>query len=244
MKKILLFICLILTLTGCVRYDVDVNFPHVNSGTMIQHIKLGEQLTSFSKGEGNFLLRNIENQAKKLDGKIKRISKEELVVIIPFDNGKDLVSKFNQFFLPQNDQKSRKKLSEDNYNTLLDLKTKMSIEQKNLLLLERNTLNLNADLTPLGVIANDGTIIISSGDLIDLQIQFRFPFGAKLITNDYPKWEKLANNNYKISLEAGQINEIKAIFWLPNYVGLGTVLIGVFILSGYYLKYRKFPLIG
>lgn len=244
MKKILLFLCLMITLTGCVRYDVDVYFPHVNSGMMIQHIKLGEQLTSFSKGEGDILLKNIEIQAKKLQGKTKRISKEELVVTIPFDNGKDLVTKFNQFFVAPDTEKTRKKLAENDYNTLLDLNAKMSIEQKNLLLLERNILNFNADLTPLGVIANDGTIIISSGDLIDLQIQFSFPFGAKLITNDYPKWEKLANNNYKISLEAGQINEIKAIFWLPNYVGLGTVLIGVFILLGYYLKYKKLPLIS
>ncbi|MGI0479474.1 DUF3153 domain-containing protein [Geminocystis sp. CENA526] len=243
MKKILLLLCLMITLTGCVRYDVNVYFPHVNSGMMIQHIKLGEQLTSFSKGEGDFLLKNIENQAKKLDGKTRRISKEELVVIIPFDNGKDLVTKFNQFFVAPDTDKTRKKLGESDYNTLLNLNANMSIEQKNLLLLERNTLNFNADLTPLGVIGNDGTIIISSGDLIDLKIQFSFPFGTKLITNDYPKWEKLPNNSYEISLEAGQINDIKAIFWLPNYVGLGTILIVAFILLGYYLKYKKLPLI-
>lgn len=243
MKKILLLLCLMITLTGCVRYDVDVNFPHVNGGTIIQHIKLGQQLTSFSKKEADFLLKNIETQAKKLDGKTKRISKEELVVTIPFDNGKDLVNKFNQFFLTSDIEKNPKRLTENDYNTLLDLNAQMSIEQKNLLLLERNTLNLNADLTPLGVINNDGTIIISSGDLIDLQIKFNFPFGAKIVTNNYPKWQELTNNNYQISLEAGQINEIKAIFWLPNYVGLGTTLIGIFIFLGYYLKYQKLPLI-
>ncbi|BAQ66419.1 DUF3153 domain-containing protein [Geminocystis sp. NIES-3709] len=244
MKKILLFLCLIITLTGCVRYDVDVSFPHANSGTMIQHIKLGEQLTSFSETEGNIWLKNIENQAKDLQGKIKRISKEELVVAIPFNNGQELAEKFNQFFVPSISEKSRKKLAQNDSISLLDLNAKMSIEQNNLLLFERNTLNFKADLTPLGVIANDGTIIISSGDLIDLQIQFDFPWGAKLITNDYPKWEKLPNNQYKIALEAGQINEVQAIFWLPNYVGFGTVSIVLFILLGYYLKYRKLPLIS
>lgn len=244
MKKILLLLCFLLTLTGCVRYDVGIDFSQVNSGTMIQHIKLGEQLTSFSEGEGEIWLRNIENQAKKLNGKTKRISKEELIVTIPFYNGQELVDKFNQFFQPQLSQKDQKRLAKNNSTGFLDLQAKMSIEQNNLLFLERNSLNFKADLTPLGVISNDGTIIISSGDLIDLQIQLKFPWGAKLVTNDYPKWEKTPDNQYSIHLEAGQINEVKAIFWLPNYIGLGTLSIVLFILLGYYLKYKKMPLIS
>jgi Protein of unknown function (DUF3153) len=244
MKKLLLFLCLIISLTGCVRYDVEVSFPQANSGTMIQHIKLGEQLTSFSNGEGNVWLNNIEDKAKKLQGKTKRLSREELVVTIPFNNGQELVSKFNQFFVPQLSKKSQKNLAKNNSSNLLELEAKMSIKQNNLVLLERNILNFNADLRPLGVISNDGTIIISSGDLIDLQIQFNFPWGAKLVTdNEFPKWEKTLDNQYNIKLEAGQINQITATFWLPNYVGLGTMAIASFILFGYYLKYQKLPLI-
>ncbi|WP_373480756.1 DUF3153 domain-containing protein [Geminocystis sp.] len=245
MKKLILFLCLIITLTGCVRYDVEVKFPQANSGTMIQHIKLGEELTSFSDGEGNAWLNNLQNKAIQLQGKTKRISREELVVTIPFHNGEELVDKFNQFFVPQLSKKSQKNLAKNNSSNLLELEAKMSIKQNNLLLLERNTLHFNADLSPLGVISNDGTIIISSGDLIDLRIQFNFPWGAKLINNnEFPKWEKTPNNQYSIQLEAGQINDLTAIFWLPNYVGLGTMAITLFILLGYFLKYKKLPLIN
>ncbi|MBL1210949.1 DUF3153 domain-containing protein [Geminocystis sp. GBBB08] len=245
MKKILLFLCLIITLTGCVRYDVGITFPQANSGTIIQHIKLGEQLTSFSDGEGNAWLNSIERQALKLQGKTKRLSKEELVVTIPFNNAQELVDKFNLFFVPQLSKKSQQNLAKNNSSNLLELEAKMSIKQNNLILLVRNTLNFYADLRPLGVIANDGTIIISSGDLIDLQIQFTFPWGAKLSQeNEFPKKEKITNNQYNLQLEAGQINAITAIFWLPNYVGLGTVAIALFILLGYYLKYKKLPLIS
>lgn len=244
MKKLLLLLCLIISLTGCVRYEVEVSFPQANNGTMIQHIKLGEQLTNFSEKEGNAWLNNIEHQTVKLGGKTKRLSKEELVVTIPFNNGQELVSKFNQFFVPQLSKKSQQNLAKNNSSNLLELEAKMSIKQNNLVLLERNTLHLNADLSPLGVISNDGTIIISSGDLIDLQIQFNFPWGAKLINkNEFPKWEKTTNNKYNIKLEAGQINDITAIFWLPNYVGLGTIAIALFTILGYYLKYQKLPLI-
>lgn len=244
MKKILLCLCLILCLTGCVRYDMGVSFPQANSGTMIQHIKLGEQLTSFSEIEGNAWLNSIEKRALKLDGKSKRISPEELVVIIPFNNGQELVNKFNQFFVPQVTQKSLKKSDKNGSINLLELEAQMSIKQNNLLVLERNTLKFNADLRPLGVISSEGNIIISSGDLINLQLQFNFPWGAKIITNQVPKWVKKDNNQYNIELEAGQINEITAIFWLPNYIGLGTIAIFLFIIGGFYFKYQKLPLIN
>lgn len=243
-KKIILYLCLIICISGCVRYDLGVKFSQANSGTIIQHIKLGEQLTSFSEVEGNAWLKSIEKRALKLDGKTKRISPEELIVTIPFSNGQELVDKFNQFFVTQIDSKPVKKLNKNKSVNLLELEAEMLIKQSNLLLLERNVLKFNADLRPLGVISNQGNIIISSGDLINLQLQFNFPWGAKIITNEPPKWEKNDRNQYNIELEAGQINQVTAIFWLPNYIGLGTMAIILFILGGFYLKYQKLPLVN
>jgi hypothetical protein len=242
-KKIIVYLCLIICLTGCVRYDLGVNFTQANSGTIIQHIKLGEQLTSFSEVEANNWLNSIEKRALKLQGKTKRISPEELVVTIPFANGQELTNKFNQFFIPQIDHKSVKKLNKSSVN-LLELEAQMSIKQSNLLLLERNVLKFNADLRPLGVISNQGNIIISSGDLINLQLQLNFPWGAKIITNESPKWAESEHNQYNIELEAGQINQVTAIFWLPNYIGLGTMVIILLMVGGFYLKYRKLPLVN
>ena len=46
------FVCLVLLvsllLSGCVQYDVGVNFSNQNHGELVQHIKLGQRLTSFS----------------------------------------------------------------------------------------------------------------------------------------------------------------------------------------------------
>lgn len=235
MKKVFIFLALFIGLTGCVRYDVGVTFPQANSGTIIQHIKLSEQLTNFSDSEGDSWLKTIASNAMKLQGKAKYFSPTELVVTIPFSNGSDLVDKFNQFF--SNEMVSN---SDDN---LLNLSAEMSIKQNNLLFLERNALNLTADLTPLGVISTEGNLIISSGDLVDIQIQFNFPWGAKLTTNQFPKWERLEDNSYNIRLKAGQNNEVTAIFWLPNYIGVGTSAIALFIIFGYLLKYQKLPLV-
>ena len=48
-SRLLLFMLLAsLLLSGCVQYDVGVKFDNPNSGEIVQHIKLGERLTSFS----------------------------------------------------------------------------------------------------------------------------------------------------------------------------------------------------
>jgi hypothetical protein len=241
MKKLCyLFLCLLIFLTGCVRYEVGINFPQAHSGTIIQHIKLGQQLTSFSQVEGNAWLDSIERRAIQLQGKTKKISAEEIVVTIPFNNGRELVSKFNKFFQPSELKKNKNNSQLDD---LLELQAQMSIKQSNLLLLERNVLSLRTDLRSLGVISNQGNVIISPGDLIDIELQFKFPWGGKLVTEQLSPGEKIINNQLNVELQAGQINQIKTIFWLPNYVGLGTVAIALFILGGFYLKYKQLPLI-
>lgn len=242
MKKLWsLFLCLLICLTGCVRYDVGVNFSQANSGTIIQHIKLGEQLTSFSTTEATAWLNSIEKRAIQLRGKTKKISPEEIVVTIPFNNGQELVSKFNKFFNPSELQKKQKN---NQFTDLLELKAEMSIHQSNLLLLERNVLNVSADLRPLGVLSEQGNIIISPGDLIDLELKFNFPWWAKSVEGEFSPPVQLYSHQFIWKLQPGQVNQVKTIFWLPNYVGLGTLAIALFIMAGFYLKYKKLPLIN
>ncbi|MBF2056536.1 MAG: DUF3153 domain-containing protein [Cyanobacterium sp. T60_A2020_053] len=235
MKKIILLLCLLISLSGCVRYDVGINFNQAHNGAIIQHIKLGEQITSFSQAEGSAWLNGIQKQAIKLGGKSQRISKEELIVTIPFYNAEELAEKFNDFFLSELNTKVSKK----NTDNLLDLDTKLNIKQNNLLFVERQILDFSADLTPLGIISSEGDIIISSGDLINLQLQFNFPWGAKFTTNDYPTLTKDDHGQYNLSLKAGQINQVQVIFWLPNYIGLGTSALLLFIFLGFFLKYPQ-----
>ena len=240
MKKLLLLLSLIICLTGCVSYDVGIKFSQANQGSITQQIKLSEQLSNVSEKEWRAWLKSIEKKASALQGKSKYLSDDEILVTIPFNNGQDLVNKFNQFFLTK-EKNANYLVNNDNLN-LLDLSAKLSLNQNNALFIERNNLQLIADLTSLGVTSEAGNIIFSSGDLINLQVKLDFPLGAKIVTNEFAQWEKLDNNQYNVQLQAGQINEIQAIFWLPNYVGLGTLAIILFIIFGFYVKYRKLPL--
>jgi hypothetical protein len=243
MNKLLLsFALLLLTfLTGCVRYDVGVNFDNQQKGEIVQYVKIGEQFTSFNQSEAKKWLSSIENRAQALHGSIERTSPQEITVTIPFGNGKELAAKFNSFFNPESSTKF-KALPKGNLD-LVQLNSQMSLNQKNLLLFERDRLSLNVDLRALGVLSSQGKLIVSPGSLIDLKFQLRTPWGGRsLISSDALRAEKLGNLLIW-QLEPGQINHIEAVFWIPSYLGLGTVAIAALMIAGFYLKYKRLPLI-
>uniref|UniRef100_A0ACD5GX71 Uncharacterized protein n=1 Tax=Desertifilum tharense IPPAS B-1220 TaxID=1781255 RepID=A0ACD5GX71_9CYAN len=61
-----LYLCLVTLLSGCVRYEVGVNFESPTHGEMIQHIKLADRLTSFSRTTAEDWLKSIERRTRQL----------------------------------------------------------------------------------------------------------------------------------------------------------------------------------
>jgi hypothetical protein len=231
-----------LLLSGCVQYNVGVNFEGQHHGAIVQHIKLGEQLTSFSNEQAQEWLRSIERRAQKLQGKTQHLSDQEIVVTIPFSNGDELESKINQFFNPS----VQKKASPDT-DEALDLptfKSEFHLKQGNFLLLQRNRLSYDLDLRSLGVVSAKGNVIVSPNSLLDLTFTLNTPWGAQSInTAENAIRPDVRDNGHQLvwTLQPGQQNHIEAAFWLPSPLGLGTLLIVVFVLIGFYLKYQSFP---
>ena len=233
-------LCLLTLLTGCVDYDVGVNFDSPYDGTIVQHIQVGEPLTNLDRSEIKKWLNSLENRAYQLRGKVNRISSQEIAVTIPFTNGKELVEKFNQFFY--SNSSTAFSSSPTNSTDLGNLDSKMSLQQSNLLLVERNHIDLIVDLRALGAISHQGKIIVTPDSLIDLTFQLNAPWIARSL-----KGSNLLNpakdTPGKIiwQLQPGQINHIEAVVWLPSPLGIGTVVIIVLMIAGFYLKYGHFP---
>ena len=232
-----LVISLLILLSGCVHYDVSVDFLQQHRGEIVQHIRLAEQLTNLSQTEANEWLDSLEKRAKNLQGKAKRMSPQETIVTIPFGNGEELVRKFNKFFNPPS-SKLNYSLKE-NESDLVNLKAKMSLKQSNWLFLEQNLLDLEVDLRSLGVISSQGNIILSSGSLVDLEFILKAPWGLKNIVSNTSFYNK--KNQIVWELKPGQINIIEASFWVPSYLGVGTVVIILLMITGFYIKYRHLP---
>ena len=230
--------CLLTLLTGCVRYEVGINFDHQHSGQIVQHIKLEQQLTALGGSEATKWLNSIEQRAAQLQGKTKHIAPQEIVVSIPFGNAQELAKKFNQFF------KADEQASYQTTETLdlVKLNSEMSVEQNNWLIVERNLLHLNVDLRALGVLSKQGNIIVSPGSLIDLELALNTPWGARSTENNLLSTMVDKRQNQLVwHLQPGQINTLEVIFWAPNFLGLGAIGIILLIIAGFYLKYGYLP---
>jgi hypothetical protein len=229
-------------LSGCVQYDVGVNFQGAHKGQFVQHIKLEERLTNFSTSQVQDWLQSIERRAKQLDGKIKRLSNQEIVVTIPFSSGTELESKFNQFFNPVTQKGSPSKTAET--ADLPSFDSKVHLNQGNFIFWVRNHLSYDLDLRSLGVVSSQGNVIVSPGSLLNLQFSLETPGGARSIeTADNVIAPQVYDNGHQLvwTLQPGQLNHLEAVFWLPSPLGIGTLAIALFVLGGFYWKYKSFP---
>ena len=231
-----------LLLSGCVNYDVGVNFEGVHRGKFVQHIKLEERLTNFSSTQVQDWLKSIEHRAKQLNGNTKHLSNQEIVVTIPFNSGKELESKFNQFFNPvtQKDTASKDKEALD----LPKLDSKININQGNFIFWQRTQLSYDLDLRSLGVVSTNGNVVVSPGSLLNLQFSLETPWGVRSVEKTENAIAPEANHQGHTilwTLKPGQINHLEAVFWLPSPLGIGSLVIVLFVLAGYYWKYKAFP---
>ena len=229
-----------LLLSGCVQYDVGVNFASPHRGEIVQHIKLGERLTSFSGESATQWLSSIEQRSRQLEGKVKRISAEEITVRIPFNNGAELEEKFNEFFNPV----SQKNTAADTSEELPKIGSKLDLQQNNFLLLLRNRLSYDLDLRSLSLIANNSNVLVSPSSLFDLEFRLNTPWGSRSVekAENAITLENTQNRQQTVwRLQPGQLNHVEAVFWMPNPIGIGAVVIALFIAGGIFLRYNFMP---
>ncbi len=230
-----------LFLSGCIRYDVGVTVRGQNGGTISQHVKLGEQLTRFNPAEAARWLKTIEERGKKLKGKSKYLANDELLVTIPFSNGKDLVAKFNKFFNPTGQDIA----SSQESGTLdaVQLVSTMEIDQSNLILLERDRLSLAVDLRGLEVLSDRSPISLESGFPINIEFALSTPWGARYLVRTpdgiSPPVRRVGDRSIW-TLQPGKINHIEVVYWIPSYLGIGFIAIVLLTIAGIYVKEKYF----
>jgi hypothetical protein len=222
-----------LLLSSCVKYDLGVNFHHTNGGEIIQHIQLDKKLTSFSGDYIQEWWKNLENLAHRLGGSAQRISQSEITVQVPFTNSQELQTKFNSFFHAPGAKKS-------NYDVNLPgIISNLLVEEQNFVLISRHHLIYDVDLRSLAPIINKNNNLTNTNTIVNLDFGLQTAWGMKNISSTENKLlpEKTTKQNIW-QLQLGQLNHIEVVFWLPNFLGIGTLLIILFIWGGIYLKYQ------
>ncbi|XGV98825.1 MAG: DUF3153 domain-containing protein [Leptolyngbya sp. BL-A-14] len=233
-QAVWVMLLLSLLLSGCVRYDVGVRFDNPNRGEFTQHIRLEERLQQFSGATAQQWLKLIEQRSRELGGRIERLPDNDLLVTIPFTSSGDLQKKFNQFFSPlEKDGSAASALA------LPAITSRFTLATNNLLLLERNHLRYELDLRSLGVRSSGGSLLLSPTSLIDLEFRLQTPWGAKSLTSANATTTAGSQSGKTLvwQLVPGELNQLEVVFWLPNPLGIGTLVIGLLVLVGRFLKY-------
>jgi Protein of unknown function (DUF3153) len=229
----ILFCVIAIGLSGCVKYDTGVTFSSLNYGEIVEHIQLGEQLKSFDRQAVKTWIASIEQRTKQAEGKLERIGDREFKVIIPFNNVQELVSKIDRYFNPApvgTDDKAQ-------------FNAHMKINQGNFLVAVRNQLIYDIDLRSLSLKSSDSQTAVAAQNFVDLNFSLQSPWGVQSrdIPGNIVGVKVLNQNQVQWQLKPGELNHLDAIFWLPNPLGIGAILIILISCGGYYFKYRQLP---
>ncbi|MEI6443804.1 MAG: DUF3153 domain-containing protein [Nostocales cyanobacterium ELA583] len=230
-KPIVLMVILSsLLLSGCVKYDLGVNFNSTNNGELVQHIQLSEKITIFSSDYLSQWLKTLENRARTLAGSIERVSPVEIIVKIPFTSAKELQEKFTGFF--------NTRTSEDSDSSeISNITSTLIAEDTNFFLFSRNHLVYDLDLRSLAMLTTK-----DDSSVVNLDFSLQTPWGIKNIENNENAIQPEKHDNQLIwTIKPGTINHIEVVFWLPNFLGIGTLLIIGFVWLGLYLRYTLLP---
>jgi hypothetical protein len=237
LRAIWLMLLVSLYLSGCVEYDVGIHFAHQAQGEIVQHVHIGEQLTSFSDTVAQDWLQSIKQRTRQMGGRVRQTSRQELVVTIPFNNGADLTQKFNEFF-----QFASQPVDRNLQSDLPELRSELALTQSNWLLVERDRLIYDLDLRPLGLISTKGNLLVSPGSLLDLSFRLNAPWGVRNVTPASSSSPEVQNQGKQLvwMLKPGVVNHLEATFWVPSPLGIGTVAIVLLVIGGIYLKSQLF----
>lgn len=220
-----------LLLSGCVHDDIGINFSDANHGEIVQHIRFKPQTSSLDSSLDEAIaitwVESLEQRTKKLGGRTRHSDPQEWLMIIPFHNAEDLELKFNQLFQPQSTQESVRKLESPT--------SRLQIKTLNRVMWQRHYLQYDLDLRSLRATL--------SGDLsesLDLEFRLKTPWGAAVTMDSQvaaaedelsPQLRK-NGAQWVWTLKPGMMNHITAVFWVPNAIGIGFVVISLMVIGG------------
>jgi len=241
LKVIFISFLAVLLLSGCVQYEVGINFQSQTHGEIVQHIKLAKKLRNFSREIVSDWLKSLETRTYELEGKTKRISRQDILVTIPFNNGAELEEKFNSFFQPIDSVESQNYSPETTVD-LPKLASHIDVNQNNFFVALRNQLSMNLDLR---LSTSNNKVVINPNEFLDVEFQLTTPWGFRNIQSSENNTVYYQNDREIIwKLKPGEINSLDVVFWVPSPIGIGAILISLFVYLGIALKYQILPNLG
>lgn len=212
--RLLIVLVLALGLSGCVDYQLGIQFDSQTHGVLTQTLHLDERFVALNSEARQQWLQVFTQEARTFSGKVTSLEDGTLQIRIDFNNGADLVQKFNQLF------------AKDGLMTQVPgappLLAHLELSQKNWGIALLNHLHADIDLSTLG---NDSTI--GDGGALDRWRTLNLSFQIDALAAETEQWP----------LVPGQLNTIDTMFWIPSPIGIGAVAIALLCAGGYGVRH-------
>lgn len=250
-SRVLVLIVLAVSVSGCVDYDIGIDFRSQTEGAIVQHVRVADRLSALDRDTVRSWTDSLTRRAKDLGGHVRQRRDGDLDVTIPFINGDDLADKFDQFFGATETELFVIPDASSTFNGEEPPKiaSNLSIVQHNFLLAIRNDLVLDFDLRGLSLLSNLGRSPFqtdSTQSFIDLRFHLTTPWGiATPDTTQIPDPDNLIAVDRQgldaiWTLEPGEMQHLEASFWIPSPIGIGALAAIVLTAIGSTLKHRVF----
>ena len=89
---------------------------------------------------------------------------------------------------------------------------------------------------------SESKVTVNPDEFLDVGFQLITPWGFSNITSSENNIIYSQNDRQIIwKLKPGEINSLDVIFWIPSPIGIGAILISLFVYIGIALKYQILP---
>jgi hypothetical protein len=219
-----LLIVLCFLLTGCIQYDLDLAFDSQTHGQWVQVLQWrGGTIAPNSTLES--WLADLRDRTQEIGGRAEFLGEKGFQITVPFNNGQELVTQFNQFFNPP------MPASPFTLPNGEPIQAEMTLQQGNWLFAIHNRLGITIDLTAIPDLTDTGFALLQGTQLLTGEIHVRAPWGVRL--PDRPTSQPAVD----WPLMAGERNQLMIEFWVPSPIGIGAGAIALLMLASYGLKY-------
>ncbi len=237
---------LALLLNGCFQADLTLRFDHHHHGQWSQTVTLGERNLAFASDALTPWLQQLRPAVQRLGGHLRQ-TPTTIEIAVPFSTPADLTERFNQVLadpMPGQAVGSPSAVTTENpFTTVITLPAlgtvpfHLETQERNWGLFSQVRLRYDLDLRavdfpPDSVLGGD----VLSADSVSFQVQV--PWGIRAVETESLTPTQTFPTGAQWNLPLGEQSHIDVRFWLPNWIGLGGVILTVAVLMGYGIRYR------
>lgn len=256
-----LMISLVWLLGGCFQSDLTLRFDHHHHGQWTQTITLGERNLAVASDALEPWLQRLRGPVQGFGGHLRQ-TPGTLTLTVPFSTPADLTERFNRVFtapgLGEGNATETEEVGKGGDSGNLGDGGKMEGDDHPATVLtlpglgavpfhlethERHyglfsQVGLIYDLDLRSVALPQPSALAAEAREAGVSFQIQAPWG---VSGGNPNALVPAQGDAtgtRWILPLGKISHIEAQFWLPNWVGLGGLIIAILVLLGYGIRYR------